>query len=665
LNKSHTPHVLRPKKAAIALALGLLSLPGWALDYVWLGGTGLWSDANRWTLLGVPGIGDTATLSTGILEVTDGRDVSSFTINGGQFGGAGGLNTGAFAFNGGRIGYSTSAGGGALNVMGSSSFNGAAALVVDYSHTLQLFFNGTWTPGNGSIQVEGAYSQGSVTYPTAQFIIRNSATFTDQGAASASGYKVLGFRGAIDNAGIYQRNGLGTTGIINLNNTGTVNVNSGTLVLQGDGGSAPNTQSSGTINVAPGSVLQFFSASNVDFSYIAGGRIANNGLVRVSGTFVDIDAAAQINGAWQVDGSTAVMLVRGNHTVSSLVQDNGYIAGPGTLNTGGLVFNAGRLGYSTATGGGVLNVNGSSTFNGTGWQTLDYSHSLNLNGNSTWTAGDGRIAVNSAYRTGGVDYPSSRLIMAAGTTFTDLGAASASSFKTLGVGGVVENNGTYVRTGLGATVTAGLVNRGTLDIQSGAVEVDDLFRNQGVVKLAAGTLLGSYRDGFRNDGTITGTGTLRTWFPNRTLNNLGTLDPGSLAGAGAAGTLTVSGNLGLAPGSTLRIDFDASGGADLLAVTGNATWGGTLAVWAAPGQVFELGQTFTVASFAQGLSATTFSGFSWLGEGANPFSLVYAPQSVSLLVTTAVPEPGTWALWALGLLAVVGASPTGTSRHRS
>jgi hypothetical protein len=662
LKKTYIPHVPRPKKAAIAFALGLLSSPGWALDYVWQGGEGLWSDANRWTLLGVPGVGDTATLGSGTLQLVDVRNVDGFTINGGQFGGAGALNTGAFAFNGGRIGYSTSTGGGSLNVLGSSTFNGAASLIVDYSHTLNLNGNSTWTAGNGRIQVEGSYTQGNVNYPTARFIISNSATFTDEGAASAGGYKVLGLRAVIDNAGTYHRNGLGTTGIINLNNTGTVNVNSGTLLLQGDGGNTPNTRSSGTINVATGSVLQFFSNSNADFSFITGGRISNSGLVRVSGTLVDIDAASQINGAWQVDGNTAVMLLRGNHTIDSLVQDTGYIAGPGTLTTGSLVFNAGRMGYSTETGGGVLNVNGSSTFNGTGWQTLDYSHTLNLNGNSTWTAGDGRIAVSSAYQTGNVVYPSSRLNISAGTTFTDQGAASASGFKTLGIGGVIENNGTYVRTGFGATVTAGFVNRGTLDIQAGTIEVDDAFRNQGVVKLAAGTLLGSYRDDFRNDGTITGTGTLRTWFANRTLDNRGTLDPGSLAGAGASGTLTVNGNLGMAPASTLRIDFDATGAIDLLAVTGNATWGGVLAVWAAPGQQFELGETFTVATFAQGTSSATFSGFAWLGEGDNPFSLVYAPQSVSLLVTTAVPEPATVALWALGLFGISCARRAGKSR---
>lgn len=669
----------RARLACVALAIASAHLPAAALDYTWGGGTGSWSDASGWTLaglppgfpVGAPSVADSATLNAGTLQVVDGRSVSSFTINGGQFGGAGGLNTGTFAFNGGRIGYSTSTGGGVLNVLGTSTFNGAAALTVDYSHELLLHANGTWTPGNGRIQVEGAYQQGNVTYPTAWFTIRDSATFTDQGAASVDGFKALGFRGAIENAGTYQRNGLGTTGIINLNNTGTVNVNSGALVLQGDGGGPLNTQSSGTVNVAAGSVLQFFGTGFADSSLITGGRIANSGLVRVSGTVVDIKAAAQINGAWQVDGSTAVLQIGGLKFIGPLTVDSGYIAGPGRLETTGLVFNSGRLGYSTATGGGSLVVSGdwslgaSATFNGAGVQTLDYSHSLYLTVPSTWTAGNGRIEVNGAYQQGSVVYPTSRLVISNITTFQDLGAATSSGVRALGGNGLTENYGRYVRTGLGTTVAAGFSNLGTLEIASGAMEVDASFRNQGVVNLAGGTLLRAYQDGFRNDGTVTGTGTLRTWFANRTLDNLGTLDPGSLAGTGASGTLTVDGNLGLTPSSTLRIDFDGSGVADRLAITGSVTLGGTLAAWAAPGQVFELGQSFVVLTAGQGPNMGSFTGLTWLGAGANPFSLVYAPQSVSLLVTTAVPEPATAALWALGLLAVVSAGRARELRQTS
>jgi hypothetical protein len=654
LKKSHTARTRHPRKAAIALALGLLSSPGWAVDYFWQGGAGLWTDANRWTLLGVPGIGDSATLGSGTLQLTDTRSVDAFTVNGGWFGGPGTLNTGRLVFNDGRMGYSTSTGGGVTNVSGSSLFNGTALPLLDYSHSLNLNGNSTWTAGDGRIQVLSAYQAGATVYPAARLAIGAGATFTDQGAASASGLKFLGSGGAIDNAGTYQRNGLGNTGIVNLNNTGTVNVNAGYLILYGDGGRAPNTQSSGTINVAAGSFLQFFSSSNADSSLITAGTIANNGLVRVSGTNVKVAASASISGAWQIDGNTAVLQIAGVQNLASLVQDTGAVAGAGTLNVGSLVFNGGRMGYSTATGGGVLNVSGAATFNGAAVQRLDYSHTLNLKGNSTWTAGNGSIDVAGAYFAP-VLYPSARLSMAAGTIFTDMGASSATEFKQIR-GGEIINAGTYVRTGLGTTVTANFDNLGTLDIRAGVVEVDDTFRNRGSVFLASDTLLWAYRDGFRNDGTITGTGTVRTLQASRNLNNLGTLDPGTLAGAGAAGTLTVDGNLSLAPTSTLRIDFDLGGHVDRLAITGLATLGGTLAAWAVPGQVFELGQSFVVLTVGQGSNMGGFSGFTWLGEGANPFSLRYAPQSVILSVTTAVPEPATWAFMLVGLAGLMASA---------
>lgn len=634
--------------------MGSLSTPSWALDYVWRGGGGLWSDASQWSLLGVPGVGDTAAMSFGLVLVNDTRNVDAFTFSGGALGGVGTLNVGSLVFNGGRMGYSTATGGGTLNVSGNTTINGTDQPLLDYSHSLNLNGNSTWTAGNGGIQVLGAYQQGATVYAAARLTMAAGTTFTDLGAASPTGYRYIGSGGEVNNAGTYVRNGLGTTGIGNLNNTGTVNLNSGILVLAGDGGRAPNTQSSGTINVAAGSVLQFFSNSNGDSSFITGGAIVNNGLVRVSGTQVEVAGAARISGAWQIDGNTAVLQIAGVQTLASLVQDTGAIAGAGTLNVGSLVFNGGRMGYSTATGGGVLNVSGAATFNGTAVQRLDYSQTLNLNGNSTWTIGNGSIEVAGAYFAP-VLYPSARLNIAAGTTFTDLGAASAAGFKQVR-GGEFNNAGTYVRTGLGSTVTTNFNNLGTLDIRSGVVEVDETFRNRGRVLLASNTLLWAYRDGFRNDGTITGTGTVRTLQANRTLNNLGTLDPGSLAGVGAAGTLTVDGNLSLAPTSTLRIDFDLGGNVDRLAITGLVTLGGTLAAWAPPGQVFELGQSFVFLTVGQGSNMGGFSGLTWLGQGPNPFSLFYAPQSVSLLVTTAVPEPATWAFMLAGLAGLVASA---------
>jgi fibronectin-binding autotransporter adhesin len=579
-------------------------------------------------------IGGAWQMDFGVMKIEGTHAVDSLVMNGFQLTGPGTLTTGAFDFNYGKLGGSNGPqGGGTLNVAGPATFNGGNTLDVDYNHTLNLAGNSHWTAGNGRLIGAVASSSG----PAASFNTLAGTTFTDEGAASATGYKVLA---GLNIQGTYLRTGLGDTYARNINVTGTLDVAGGNFIF--DNGNYANT-ASGTINVASGSTL---GLSNITFTQ--GSVVNNNGLVRQYGGSVTVGSGAQIGGAWQMD--FGVMKVEGAHTVDSLAMNGHQLTGPGTLTTRAFTFNYGKLGGSNGGngthGGGTLNVTGPATFNGsTSTLEVDYNHTLNLAGNAHWTAGNGRLAV----ATGGSSGPDAHLNIAASATFTDEGAASASGYKTLTGSRLFTNHGTYLRMGLGETYATGFNNAGLLQVAQGTFGVDANFSNTGRVDVAAGARLLAYSSQFVSDGTLTGDGVVKTLNASSVLTSNGTIAPGQL---GAIGTLTIDGDLTLTGSSVLHIDL-ADATADRLVVTSDVLLDGELSVWATPGLALQLGHTYTIASFTQRLSNSAFDSISWHGLAGDQFAVEYTADSV-LLRVTAVPEPATVGLWALGLALVAG-----------
>ena len=623
---------LAPRLTTLALALLTLSAPADALDYVWQGGGGFWDDPAKWTLLGVPGSADSATVnftSTGSLLVRDPRSVGTLFLNGGKLASSSTVSVSTLHFSGGTFGSTAAQNGGVMNVSGIASFNGAAAMDIDYSHIVNLNGNASWSSGNGRLIVGSAYSQGNTAYPASQLNIAAGTTFTDAGAASATSFKTLGLGGAVNNNGTYRRQGLGETYAGGFNNNGTLDIASGNFSFASGNFSS---SSSGVIKVASGSTLYL---ANVTFT---AGSVQNNGLVQQYAGSVVVGSGAVIGGAWQVDAGSSRF--EGTHNVASLVINGGLLTGPGVLSTGSLAFNGGTFGGSGSQSGGTLNVAGLASFNGASAMDLNYSHIVNLNGNAVWSAGNGRLIVGSAYSQGNTAYPASQLNIAAGTTFTDAGAASAAGFKTLGLGGAVNNNGIYRRQGLGETYAGGFNNIGTLDLAAGAMLVNAAFRNTGTVEIASGARLAATSGAFTNAGLMRGLGTVKTLNVNTALNNIGTLDPGL---TNMPGTLTIDGNLVSDSTGRLRIDLFGAGIGDRLAVSGSALWLGDLDVFAAAGASFTLGETYVVASFAQRANNSVFDRVNFNGFTDTAFSVEYSAQTISLRVT-AVPEPATWAL---------------------
>ncbi|MBT9488081.1 MAG: hypothetical protein IV093_11285 [Rubrivivax sp.] len=625
--------------APIALLVGALSAPAWAVDYTWQGGSGLWSDNGRWTLLGVPGANDTATINgtgTGAVQLDGHYELGLLTLNpGATLSGTGTLTTGSLVFNGGTVATGFGLTGGQMNVLGAATFNGTGNQSVALSHTLQLGGHSTWTAGNGRLIVDAAYQTGHDAWPSAVLRIASGSVFADQGAASAAGYKVLGGGdGNVRNDGAYTRSGLGTTWVRGLDNTGTLHIEAGTFGLEA--GNWRN-YSSGQIHVAAGAELLLAATT------ISAGAIHNAGLVTVIGNDSLVRAAAALSGNWQMNAGR--LTIEGTQQIGMLTFNGGTVAGRGALSVAQLQFNNGTLETGFGLTGGTTTVLGAATFDGTGNQSIALSHTLQLGGHSTWTAGNGRLIVDRAYQTGHDAWPSAVLHIASGASFADLGAATATGFKTLG-GGTVLNEGQVLRSGLGTTEAYGLVNAGSLRVAAGAMGVDDRFSNTGDVTVEAGAVLFGLGSNLRNDGLLQGNGTVRTYNTSFALSNAGMLTPGAV---GTAGTLTIDGDLLLSSTGSLRIDLMA-GGHDLLAVTSDARFDGSLQIWGVQGLGLQLGDSFVVATYGQRLEGSSFSSVSWLGGGDNPFSVEYGDHEITLRVTSVVPEPGTWALWVAGLL---------------
>ncbi|MEN9891786.1 MAG: hypothetical protein RLY78_2081 [Pseudomonadota bacterium] len=665
-----------PGLSAVAVAIASLAMPASAVDFVWRGGDGLWSDASMWTLLGVPGSGDTARIAftgTGRVRLEADTLLDALYMDGGRLGGTGRLTTGVLVFSGGTLGNTPATTGRIIDVLGPSVFHGAGVLDVDYSTTLNLFGDSAWTVGQGRLGVGGAFQMGMTPYPRSQINVMAGATFVDQGAGSATGEKELRAGGIFANAGTFVREGEGTTWLGNLHNTGVVDIRSGTLVLTGNGGGGDETVLGGLTRVAAGTVLRLHSSSNADQIDITG-RVDNQGLTWVTGgTVVQIAGSAQVGGAWRVSGGTTVF--NGAHTLADLVLDGGWLNTRQRLQVGGLAWTEGRIGTGVSMGGGVLDVTGPASLSGSAVLDVDYSTTVNLYGETTWTAGQGRLGVGSAFQMGMTPYPRSQINVMAGATFVDQGAGSATGTKELRAGGLFVNAGTFVREGEGTTYARGLVNTGLVDLQAGQLAVTQDLSNTGEVRLATETVLLASNGVLANDGWITGDGLVRVNTAGRALTNRGTLSPGvdavpavllsALAAPDEAvvslstgslpgiGTLTIDGDLINTDASNILLDLGPAGQSDQLVITGSVLWDGTLTLRAAPGFTLQAGDSFLIATYGSRRAGSTFDAIVFEGLDAGTFDWQYGDTGLTLSVTAAVPEPSTYALWLCGLAGLV------------
>ena len=398
--------------------------------------------------------------------------------------------------------------GGAINVAAGTTsagrWNIGAGTTLNFSGGASDLHGGPLNNNGGTISVTGGTltasgggtSTGTISVATGRTLTFGGSTYAVNGGAFTSDGTV-----AIASGGALAFGG-GTHAI----NSGTLS-NAGTL-----------TVSAGTLNVASG--VNFNGAGTVS---VAGGTLNTSAYANLAGGTMNVSGGTMnfMNG-----GTLGSLSISGGNVAYQYVGSASPIT-VGTLSfTGGSIVDPQAIGLATV-------VSGTSTF-GSGTETLGGGHQLTLNGNGTWLAGNG-----STLNIVGGSGVQAQINIGSGTTFADLGGGNRNLGNNLF--SIVNNGGSYTRTGSGTTTVAGTFNNiGTLDISGGTMAfgagLNGVHTSSGAIRIAAGSTMQVDGNGFTvGAGTVSNQGLLAI--------NGATTTLASGVSYGGSGAITVTGGL--------------------------------------------------------------------------------------------------------------------------
>jgi hypothetical protein len=267
-------------------------------------------------------------------------------------------------------------------------------------------------------------------------------------------------------------------------------VQSGTLDLNGGG------SSSAVLQDEAGAMLQF---GNGSFSIAANSQLNAAGNLTVTGTLTtDVSAQVSVGGTLTVNGST--MNANASMTVTNLTlngQNNGSGGGAGLLAGGGTVTVTGSLnwgGFSVMYGSGTTVLAAGATGSLSGW----LGRTLQIGGSATIAANTGlNMAWNGA--------PGTLSVLSGGTlTLQSVGGENDTVLSNSASGNSLQNAGMLVMTGSGArTIAVPLTNTGTIDVQSGTLNLSGGVTNSGTLEADGGNLFVA-GNSISGSGLITG-----------------------------------------------------------------------------------------------------------------------------------------------------------------
>lgn len=638
------------------------------------------------------------TIAVGTTATVTGNGV--VTIDGGSLNASGALAAERLNWIDGAI--SARNGGPAVTINGSTAIGDGIRL-------------GTQSLESGRLVLKGSTTFQSRLEIASGAVVENAAgaTFTSKG--DVFGGTVLSglvSGGRFDNAGTFIQDAQGkrTTLQTVFNNTGSVEVRSGSLVLN------TSSTSSGSFSVLAGCVLTFM-----------------NGRFDLTGASLDVRGGS-------LDVS-APITSRGD---TRLTLGTGVLTGTGGIQLAHLDWTGGAQG-----GTGSTTVSGTATIGGTGYSTVALyvdttGRRLVLGGTTSFQA----ARIDAGY--------GSVIENAVGATFTSRGDVRGTNtysnrIASTGAGNTFMNAGTYVQDAKGNSTTIDTLfdNSGSVDVRSGSLVLNNLrnydaatgtlsggnftigngtaLRIPGAIRSNAATVVlrgtGAIRDSgdrdalaafatnteagrlelrnaaqftsaghFANLGTVTigttgqfsvGGGAAYTQYDGATrvdgrltarrveihggsVGGVGTITGsvfnwgGEIAPGTSPGTLTIAGDFTQDAGGALTLEFagDRQGVTyDWLRITGHAHFGGTLNLRFVDGFLPLPGNSFEAITFAS-WDGSQFDAINVFGAGAGyrvnssygTRGLTFGVELVSPPALNApVPEPATWGMLLAGL----------------
>jgi hypothetical protein len=364
----------------------------------------------------------------------------------------------------------TLTGSGAVTVTGSLVWSGGT-LSGTGSTTVasgaQMSIGGTCTLDARTLTLAGGAT--AIWSGTNNLSFGDGAAFDNQGTFTIQNDQTISTFGAspiIHNSGTLTKIGGTNTTTINavFNNSGSVNVNSGELSLQGGG-----NDGSGTLSVPAGALLAFGGG----FTHLAS-AVSGAGEVNFSGGVTDVVGTYNVTGSTNVPGGTANFTGTLTSVGSGIgVSQNGTANFSRDVKTDSLTVEGGTL-----TGTGAVTVtrallwNGG-TMSGTGATVVESTGVMDILGTSTETLDRRTLTLSGAH---GMWFGSDDLSFGDGAIFDNGGSFSIlndQSISTFGASPVILNTGLFTKlssTGT-TTINAPFINTGTVKINSGQLSL--------------------------------------------------------------------------------------------------------------------------------------------------------------------------------------------------
>ncbi len=572
----------------------------------WDGTSGDWTNTAKWSCGAVPGPGDTATINGGTVTVSALESVGTLTLNGGNvsINAAQTLTAANCTLGNGNL---TGAGDvtitSALDWTGAGDQSGAGTTTIAVGATLNL--SGTGSKDIFQRTLNNFGTTNVTTTGSGHLFLQLLATFNNQAGAlfhQQTDTDITNSGGAapnnFNNAGTFRRTGTGDCQVgtgsgggsaLIFNNTGLVEVLSGSLSL------ANNGTSTSTMTTSAGATLAI-----------------------VAGTY-NLNTGAALNGTGTYLVSIGTLSVLSTVNVAATATFNhteGVVGGTGNLIVNG-VYNWSGAGDQTGTGTTTIAVGATLNLSGTGDKQIFQRTLNNFGTTNVTTTGNGHLTLRDQ-----ATFNNQAGALFHQQTDTDiLHSAGPNNFN---------NAGTFRKTGAGDCMVGapgnGLTfnNTGLMELLGGSVTVSgpiQFIHTAGTTLLNGGGLVFGATGQFQG-GLLTGVGTI-----TGNVNNSGaTVAPGL-----SPGGLTITGNYTQGANGTLALELGgltALTEFDRLAVNGAATLNGTLALTGVNGFAPTVGNTFQVVNY--GSRTGTFANLSVNNLGAVGLQQNYNAANLTL-----------------------------------